>query len=269
MSVQVLVATMNQSEGDYSLIDRMNIRSSAVIINQCDRENTERIEHNCYTILWIDTKDRGLSKSRNLAIKNANADICLIADDDEILHDNYVELIEETFNNASECSIARFKIRGIEKPFKHYPNYESKLGLLSSMKSSSVELAFRLKQIKKSGVCFDESIGAGTTYLMGEENAFLWACLRKKMKIYYFPKTIADLHIGDSSWFKGHNKEFFIGRGAAFTAMGKYFSILLIIQFALRRGKLYKKEFSVFLSIKYMFSGRRKYLFKKEKKSRR
>lgn len=35
MDLQVLVSTMHQK--DYSIIEKMNINSDAIIINQCDR----------------------------------------------------------------------------------------------------------------------------------------------------------------------------------------------------------------------------------------
>ena len=52
-----------------------------------------------------------------------------------------------------------------------------------------------------------------------EENALLFQCLRKKLKVYYIPKVIADLHIGESTWFTERNEQYFMGKGAAFAAM--------------------------------------------------
>lgn len=40
MRVQVLIATMNQT--DYTLLDKINIQTSAIVCNQCDKnEMTE------------------------------------------------------------------------------------------------------------------------------------------------------------------------------------------------------------------------------------
>ena len=64
------------------LLEKMNIQTPAVIIDQCD-ENAE--EHICFKGNNIDiyhVTERGLSKSRNLAIKKAEADILVFADDD-------------------------------------------------------------------------------------------------------------------------------------------------------------------------------------------
>ena len=128
------------------------------------------------------------------------------------------------------------------------------------MKVSSVEIAFKSQSIKDTGVRFNEIFGAGAKYFAGEENIFLYDCLKEGLSIQYVPIKIADLHIGESSWFKGFDKEYFIAKGAIFTAMSKSFSIPLIMQFALRKYKLYKDENTIYLVIKYMLEGRKKFL---------
>ena len=61
----------------------------------------------------IYTTERGLSKSRNLAIANAKTDICLICDDDEIFVDNYEEIILNAYyenkNVLTEEAIIQFE----------------------------------------------------------------------------------------------------------------------------------------------------------------
>ncbi len=258
MNLQVLVATMGQI--DCSLLDKMNIQTDAVVINQCDKECKQEFEHNGHNIIWIDTTERGLSKSRNMAINEATAEICLIADEDEILKDNYFDEIIKAFDCYQSAAIIRFQIKGIEKKFKDYPSNTQKLGYLKSMRASSVELAFKREKIIGKGIRFDELIGAGTEFLMGEENTFLFHCLGKRLELYYFPTVIADLHIGSSTWFTGYDDRYFIGRGAAFTAMSKRLSIILILQFALRHRDLCVNNMSICQAIKYMKQGKKEYL---------
>ena len=111
---------------------------------------------------------------------------------------------------------------------------------------------------------FDETIGAGTEFLMGEENAFLFSCLRHRLSIRYMPTVIADLHIVNSSWFSGYNERYFIGKGAAFTAMSSRFSLLLILQFLVRKIKLYRAFLTPFQALKYMLNGRKLYLLRRQ-----
>lgn len=267
MKIEVLISTMQQVD-HYKFLNNIRIQSDAVVINQCDTEKRIRFKYNGFNILWIDTLERGLSNSRNMAIKNSTADICILVDDDEELRSGYTQIIEESFEENKDYQILRFRVEGIEKPFKKYPEQPFKIGFLKSLKISSVEIAFRRNAVLKGNIEFDPLIGAGTKFPMGEENAFLFQCLQKKLKIRYIPKTIADLHIGDSTWFTGYNKRYFIGRGAAFTSMSEWLAPILILQFAVRKRKLYKEELSLYSVIHYMFQGRKEYIEAKLKESR-
>ncbi|MEK3769944.1 glycosyltransferase [Paenibacillus sp. FSL R5-0887] len=263
MGLQVLVSTMGQY--DYSLIDKMNIQSDVVVINQSD-ENAEHIlEKDGKNIKWISSTQRGLSRSRNMALENSKSEICLLADDDlEYLMD-YEKTILSQFELYEEADIIAFQVEGIEGSFKQYSNKSYNVNYLTSMKISSVEVAFRLDSIKKNGLNFNELFGAGSKYFMGEENIFLMNCLKCGLKIRYVPIKIANLHIGQSTWFKGFNKEYLLNRGAAFTAMSQRLSLFFIIQFAIRKIDLFDNEITKCQAVKYMLEGKREYLKDKRK----
>ena len=258
MDIEVIVSTMYQE--NYNLLKKLNLKTDAVIINQCDSDNIEQFEYLGHRIKWINSTERGLSKSRNMALRYATADIVILADEDEELCDDYNRIISDVFEKYEDAIFVGFQVEGIEKNFKIYKGRESKIGMLRSMRMSSVELAFRRSEIYDAGVKFNEHIGAGTKYLLGEENAFLFSLLRYNKSAYYVPKVIAKIHIGDSTWFTGYNKSYMIARGAAFTAMSKTLSGILIFQFALRHKNLYKDQMSVLNAIKYMYTGKKLYI---------
>lgn len=258
MNVQVLVSTMHQK--DYSLLEKMNINSDAIVINQCDKNSEDKFQFNNYSVKWFNCLDRGLSMSRNKAIVNASADVCVLADDDLEYIENYNEKIIEQFKLNPQADIIAFQVEGIERKFKNY-NYKPKnLNFISSMKVSSVEIAFRLENIKKANVEFNLIFGAGAKYKMGEENIFLTQCLKKGLKIKYIPVKIANLHMDESSWFDGYNKEYFISKGAQFAAMSKIFSFFYVVQYILRKHKVYKKSMKFIDAFRYMKDGRCEYL---------
>ena len=87
MRLQVLISTMHQT--DHSLLDKMNIQSDAIVINQCDRNEIEEFEYKGHHIQWMSLKERGVGLSRNTALMRADADIVLFADDDVIYDDGY------------------------------------------------------------------------------------------------------------------------------------------------------------------------------------
>lgn len=258
MNLQVLVSTMNQT--DHNLINRMNISSDAVVINQCHHNQSNSFKNGKNNIKWIDVNDSGLCNSRNLAIENATGDICVIADDDMVYVDNYKDIILKQFENYPNADIIIFQVEGIEKNFKNYHNKPRKLNYFTLMKVSSVEISFRLSSIRNNNIKFNEIFGAGSVYFAGEENIFLTDCAKKGLIIQYVPIKIADLHLGDSSWFKGYNEEYFIAKGAVFAALSKRLSVFYILQFAIRKYKLYSKETSMKDAAINMFKGKKEFL---------
>lgn len=63
MKIQVLAAAMNQS--DHSLIEKMNIRTDAIIGNQCDRNSVEEFQVNGHNIKYLNFNERGVGLNRN------------------------------------------------------------------------------------------------------------------------------------------------------------------------------------------------------------
>lgn len=262
MNLQVLISTMHQK--DYSLLKKMNIDSDAIVINQCHENSTTNFNIGNHNILWINSEERGLSRSRNMALLNAAADICVFADDDLEYLPNYKDIIIEQFQLNPDADIIRFQVEGIERKFKNYPKKSGQINFMTSMRVSSVEVAFRLDRIRRFGMKFNNLFGAGSKYYMGEENIFLSECLRNGLKVKYVPVKIADLHIGESTWFRGYDRDYFIKRGAVFTAMSYKLSLPLIVQFAVRKVKLYMGTFSIFQVIRFMLEGRKMYLDDKQ-----
>lgn len=254
---------------NYDLLRQMKAESSVVVINQHDESFTHTFEFNRFPVTWINCTERGLSKSRNMAIRNASADICVLADDDVEYVSNYRELIIDQFRLNPQYDIIAFQVEGIERPFKKYSDRSKRLGYLSSMKVSSVEIAFRLESIRKKGLRFNELFGSGTKYLAGEESIFLYECLKNGLKLKYVPLKIADIHIGNSTWFTGFNKEYFVAKGAIFTAMSQKWSLPLIFQFAIRKFSLYNYNMSIKQAVTYMLAGRKQYLAERRDPSSR
>ena len=261
MRLQVLLSAMFLKDEDY--IDSLNITSDAVVINQCDselvRESIRRnINGNDQKVVYVETKERGLSRSRNMAVENSDADICILCDNDVEYLPDYEKRIMDGFLRHPDADLIVFYIKRKEKPKPNYPKTK-RMGYLSVLKIFSPEIAFKRESIK--GMSFDERFGAGSgQYLMGEENIFLYDCLKKGLKIYYEPIMIASLREEESTWFKGYDKEFFVSRGANYAAMSGWGSYILILQYALRKRHLYRPGMSMGEAIDSMMKGRREIL---------
>ena len=259
MGPEVLLSAMYLDNEEY--IDTLNIHTDCVVINQCDSECIRKSRRTYpagdANVTYVETKERGLSKSRNMAIGYAQGSECILCDNDVEYVADYDTIINDAFARHPDADVLVFFIK---RPERSRPVFdtEKRMGYLSVLKIFSPEMAIRPDRIK--GISFNELFGAGAKYFMGEENLFLYDCLKAHKKIVYIPKMIASVREEDSTWFKGYNKEFFISRGANYAAMSRWFSIVLILQFAVRKRKLFTGDTGMLEAVSVMFKGRREYL---------
>lgn len=260
MRVEVLLATMHQD--NTKIIEEMNISTDVTVINQTNEESIQEFILKEKNVQWINSKARGLSRSRNDAIYNARNEVCLLADDDMVYRDGYEEVVLNAFKDHPDADIIVFGIKSIESQktvgFKSMNN--KKLNYHKAMKACSVQLGLKVNSIRKSNLKYNEKIGPGGRYNMGDENIFLTGCYKKHLKFYSSPHVIADLYTADSSWFKGFTYKYLFDRGAILGGMSKYLSILYIIRFALINYRKYSKNFSFIKAIKIMLRGRRDFI---------
>lgn len=260
MKVEVLISTMNLND-EKELIERMNV-NKYVIINQVENENNIKIQNsNCKVFSYC---EKGLSKSRNRAINESDGDIIVIADDDMKYYEDYEKKIISAYEKYKDADIIAFHVESCDSKRAKKKRKEKKISFLTSMKIQSVQLTIKRESIVNNNLKFNEKFGAGAKWFMGEENIFLYDCLKKGLKIYYVPNTIAKLNDSDSTWFRGFNREYFIIKGGVFYEMSKIFCSLYILQFAIRKKKLYKNEMTIMQAIKFMNQGKKKR--RKEKK---
>jgi glycosyltransferase involved in cell wall biosynthesis len=238
------------------IFSRMNIKSDALAINQYNYSYKEDKLKNGNNILrMISINDRGLSKSRNLAIENSNAGVCVIADDDLIYKDNYVEIISNAYNKYPEADIIAFNVPSTnpERPTSVLRN--DNVNFITSMKLASFQLTVKRNSIVENQISFKTLFGAGARYTCGEENILLIECLKKGLTIKFVNEEIAIVDHMESTWYQGFNEKMFITKGAMFYEMSPSLSYLLITQFAVRKWKLYKKDVSFLDAFKFMIKG--------------
>lgn len=241
MKIQVLVAAMNQT--DHSLINKMNIRTDAIVGNQCGFNSVEMFEVDGNRIQYLNFAEKGVGLNRNNALMRANADICLFADDDMVYEDNYVETIETAFNKNPNADVIVFNLR--EKVVtRKVITRESKVGYLNYLRYGTARVAVRLSSVKKYGIYFNQCFGGGTEHCHGEDNLFLNACLKNGLKIIAVPEYIATLtEERESSWNHGYDDRYISDQGVLYRTLSRKWWRLLCLQDALRRHKSYNMGF--------------------------
>ena len=272
--MQTLLSVMEQGDPlDY--IEKLNIRTDAVIVNQCGREGTHEVTLGDGMVIVdgkprggtdegrleqkvtvIERNEKGLSRSRNLALLRATDDICIFCDNDVRYEDDARDIIEEAFRRYPEAGIICFFI---ERPERHAPVRTSE-GLMSKkdmMRIFSPEMAVRRSMLGE--LRFDEDFGAGAKYQMGEENIFLFEAARRGIQRIYIPVKIAQTLPNESSWFTAFDRDFYIARGAGYEAMDPGLWHILTWQNLIRKRNEYKATIGTFEAYRAMREGRKEY----------
>lgn len=250
-TVEVLISAMYQK--DLSLIDKTGIKTDALLINQCDVEEIKDEIIDNRRIRYISTKERGLSRSRNMALRNAQGTFCLLCDDDEILEYDYEKKILNAFTKNKKADIICFSVKVKNKKF---PTRALRIGYLRALKISSCQIVLKRDSIINAGIKFNKNYGSGTTVGSGEENIFLYDCLKAGLKIHYIPDCIAKVKQEQSQWFRGFNEQYFYNRGKIIQRMmGKVFGSLYGGYFIISKYPLYKKEISSVKAFRCLFQG--------------
>lgn len=254
MKVVVLLSCMH--EKDTSIVQRSSVQTDVVVVNQCDRNYTEEFDfknkkgESCHC-KYINTTERGLSRSRNMAIQNSWGDVCLICDDDEILADNYENLIQEGYSEFQDASVIAFSL--IRKDCdRTYPTKKIKINYFGIFRVNSVQITFLRKAIQNK-IFFDVQLGSGTGNGGGEENRFLLDCYNNNFKMYYHTNCIATVMPnpnGGSLWFTGYNADYIEKLGwSSRRIFGNILGGIYGIYFVISHRKNYKD----FISIKEAF----------------
>lgn len=266
MKLEVLLSCMNQN--DISIVKKSKITGDVLIINQTSHASSEELCSSEQHIRMISTTERGLSNSRNMAIQNAKGDICLLSDDDEIFDENYEKTILEAFQKLPDADVIAFHV--LNKTTRLKPMIQ-RLRYLNCLKIASYQIAFRKETILNAQISFDPFMGAGTGNGGGEENKFLFDCLKKGLRIYYIPTAIAAVQPQVSTWFFGYNENFFYQRGTATRYyMGNFFALIYASYYLFAKYPLYHKEISFWKATKSLLRGYLKndiYYQKKNEKS--
>ena len=191
--LEILVSTMNRNSLDF-LIPMFPFCHfsdfSILIVNQT--EENKLLVSDFPSIRVINSFEKGLSKSRNLALKNAIGKIVLIADDDVIYMNDFDTKIIQAYNQYDNKAVISFCI---EKPngllFKKYsPNAKKNLSLMELFNVLSIEISLNKLILDKLGITFDENFGLGSEFQMGEEAVFLSDIKNKNQQIAFVPSII-------------------------------------------------------------------------------
>lgn len=264
LKVELLLSTMNFECKQEFAFKNKNIKDNCLIINQTNNSNINIPESKIIilenNIRILHSETLGISKSRNLAIKNAIGKYCLFTDDDTILNPLYEEIIIDSFEKNPNADILIFKADSFNNlPLrKHYPLKEKSLNKKDVLHVSSIEICIKKKSIIDQNLNFNELFGLGSTFTSGEEAIFLTDALSKKLNIVFIPKTIV-YHPPISSGYKFDNN-LFTSKGALFYKLFGFYSIVILPFFIFKKKIEYTHKVCFLKALHFGFVGIYKYL---------
>lgn len=254
--IEILISTMDKDSFDF-LVPMFPFshfsKFQILIINQTQSGQT--ISSNYSNVRVINSLEKGLSKSRNLALENAIGKILVIADDDIVYQDEFADKIIKAYNKSQEASVIIFCVEKSKGSLiKKYPsNYKKNLNIFDIFNASSIEMTLNKTILDKSNIQFDENFGLGGVFEMGEEAVFLFDLKKKNKQLVFEPEVIVKHENLTSTSKKSIIERYYI-QGALFTRIfkSKYvFWIIIKLFFDLKQNKLrFKNLISVLKSAK-------------------
>lgn len=241
MQLTLLISSLNNDVDE--LINKMNISSCAVIVNQCDKEDETVIEKDYDRIKVINSKGRGVGNNRNLCIDNSFGDIVLFADDDIVYDEGYEELVINEFQKHPEAEMIMVNVRVCEER-RTYTNEESfkKLSGFNIGRYPAYSIAVRKDVLDSKKLRFSPLFGGGAKYSNGEDSLFLREALKKGVKMYASSICVGQEIPRPSTWFNGYTEKFFFDRGVLFAYLYGNMAWVWRIRFVLTKKEMFKGQ---------------------------
>ena len=260
MECEVVLSVMNQKNVDEA-IKRLRIADSdrCLVINQITKPMAMPKEIKNGVHRFLSYREHGLSRSRNRGLENATGDVVVLSDDDMELVRNYKSIVAKAYQAHPDADVISFDYIRANKSRKTMR--AGKVGYLRSMRLSSAQLTFRRSSILRSKINFDENFGTGSRkYNWGEENIFLFDCIRAGLKIYHVPIVVRIIRedLG-TTWDKSNTPGHFRQHGAIYYRMSPKFWRILVLQYVLRKRKIYSNDMSGINVYRSMVRGANEY----------
>tara|TARA_B100000524_G_scaffold317692_2_gene196836 strand:+ start:1223 stop:1555 length:333 start_codon:yes stop_codon:yes gene_type:complete len=101
-NLEILISTTNKNKLDFidNIFFKNNKYSHPILVINQSKEKIKEISEN---IKVINSNSKGLSISRNLAIKNSSCQYCLLGDDDIVYKEDFYNTIIEAFEKSTNA----------------------------------------------------------------------------------------------------------------------------------------------------------------------
>ncbi len=244
--LEILVATMHRTSLDflYRMFSESGMEGFKVlVVNQTDEDAI--LTSDDPNIRVINAFEKGISKSRNLAIRNAIGPLCFNTDDDVVFIKGFPEIIVEAYNKFDHPIITFKTLTTAAKDYWRYPDKPMPHNRYVSQKTLSIEISFKLSEILAQRLFFDERFGLGAQFEDAENFVFLTDAKKKGLTPFFVPEYIT-IHPPLSSSDAVETDRLLYAKAAIKTYAYKNLSYLWVLKFV---SFIYRKRYIPFSEI--------------------
>jgi hypothetical protein len=145
-----------------------------------------------FKFLSTTANEKGVAKSRNIVLRNAETKYLLFADDENTFLSRGVKSAISYLEEHPGCDLVLTQAIDTTGALrKSYPKKVKKLTKFNSAKAATYEMIVRVDSAKSKGVTFDERFGAGAENYLGDEYIFIADLIDKGGAGVFLPLTIA------------------------------------------------------------------------------
>ena len=187
-------------------------------------------------ITVVTQEGRGLSRNRNLALRHATGDVCVVADDDCRYTAEALQDVLQLFACHTTLDMALLRSLTHEgQPMKDYPTEPFDYAHRPrGYYVQSTDIAFRRSSISHS---FDERFGIGAPLPGGEDELFVHSAWQQGLRVEYHPLTLCRTAAVTTGARIDTDPALLRAKGAVLAAMhGRMSATLRVMKYAATRG---------------------------------
>ena len=207
---EILMSTMFRENLDFlnpifanNNIDDFHI----IIVNQTSKDKL--LQSNNPKIKVINSFEKGSPASRNLAIRNASADVCLMADDDIVYKPNLKATIQKAYEEYPHADMISFEAVDAKDNLYNAYGPAGKHDKKTLFKINTIIISFRRMAFKKNRIFFNHYFGVGSVFEGCTEYVFLMYAYSKNLNMLHVNKTIVSHPRISSGMLMGSDNAFF------------------------------------------------------------
>lgn len=253
-TISIAISTYAERVANLKLLEYCPNINYVVVHQQPQNVAKESISYikNRKDVLYIPTDTKGISVSRNIAIKNATGNYILIMDDDVCF---FLDSIEKLIicMDEDDVDIGTYYHKYTNGKTTKNREYSFSHNMLNIANPSSIDICLKRESIVTSGVLFDEDFGLGTSYPSGEEMIFLSDCIKSGLKLKRYPIEVC-IHPPVTSGSDFYStKEKILAKKAMFKRVYGQLGGIMFILFILKKyPAAYKAGYGLFF-LKHSF----------------